>query len=401
MQTLLSIFPALNSYEYRLYFGAQLVSLIGTWLQMVAEGWLVWELTKSAFWVGTITAIGFLPVLLFSLFGGVIVDRFHKRDLLIFTSSLAMVLAFTLGILTISNLITVWMIAILAFILGIVNALDLPTRQSFTIEMVGKEALPSAISLNMGMFNSSRVIGPAIAGLLIARIGVGGAFFVNGLSFIAPLIALSLIKIKSDLPKVHPHPIAAIKEGLSYTFSHPLIKSLIIFSAFFSIFGFSYTTIMPFLAESVFNQGPQGLGIMYAFSGLGALIGTFLVHPLSKKFDELNLIFFGTLIFVIALIVFAITSNFTVALIALMFQGVAVSFPFALTMSGIQHHVDNHVRGRVSSIFMIAFLGMQPIGSFQVGFLTEHFGHTFALIFGAIIVLIASIYLKTHLKYKS
>src|SRR5258708_3787714 len=234
LEKLFQAFPAFKFRDYRLYFFGQLVSLVGTWLQLVAESWLVLQLTNSAFWVGVVTALGFLPVLLFGLFGGVIVDRFHTRQLLIFTNIGAMTLALILGTLILTGHVTVFAVAILAFLLGVVNALDMPARQSFTMEIVGREVLPSAIALNMGMFNSSRVIGPALAGFLIYKFGTGPAYILNGLSFLAAIAALLLMKTKSVLPEEHSHPIQAIKEGLSYTKNHKLIRNLIIFMAFFS-----------------------------------------------------------------------------------------------------------------------------------------------------------------------
>ncbi len=397
---LLETFPAFRSKNYRLYFASQLVSLVGTWLQIIAQSWLVLQLTNSAFMVGLISALGFLPILFFSLFGGVIVDHFRKRDLLIFTNATSMVLALILGFAALFNLVTIPLIAVLSFLLGVVNALDMPTRQSFTIEMVGREALPSAIALNMGMFNASRVIGPAIAGLLIARFGNAGAFILNGLSFIAPIIALLLMHVSTDVPNTHFNPLPAIKEGLIYTFNHSLIKSLIIFTTFLSIFGFSYATILPVIAKNIFNQGADGLGIMYAASGIGALAGTALIGVTTKKFSALQLIVAGTIVFALALIAFSLTANFTLALVLLFIQGIAMTLPFAMINSSIQHHVEDSVRGRVSSIYTLAFMGMQPFGSFQVGFLADRFGSPFALQMGAVVTLLAVGYLAYSLRVK-
>lgn len=398
MSKIYQAFPAFQNREYRLYFFGQLISLVGTWLQLVAEQWLVLGLTNSAFMVGLVAALGFTPVLLFGLFGGVIVDRFHTRQLLIFTNSSAMILALILGFLILTNLISVPIIMVMAFLLGCVNAIDMPARQSFTIEIVGRELLPSAIALNMGMFNSSRVLGPALAGLLIAKFGIGPAYIINGVSFIAAIFSLLVMKVQSDLPAEHPHPLQAIKEGLVYTKNHQLIRTIIIFMVFFSIFGFSYGTILPVIAKNIFQQNAAGLGIMYTASGIGALLGTFIVFPLSKKLDELKLIAGGTLTFLVALVLFSITTNFTWGLILLAIQGIALSFPWAMLMSAVQKHVENHVRGRVSSISTLAMLGMQPIGSFQIGFFAEKFGPPFALQLGSFIVFLATIFLIFSLR---
>ncbi|OGK58429.1 hypothetical protein A3H86_03640 [Candidatus Roizmanbacteria bacterium RIFCSPLOWO2_02_FULL_41_9] len=217
-EKVLTMFPAFHSRNYRLYFSGQLISLIGTWLQVVAEGWLVLEMTNSPFSIGLVAAAASFPTLLFSLFGGVIVDRFSKRKIIIFTQVSAMVMALIYGLLTVFHLITVEEIIILAFLLGVVNSLDSPARQAFVVELVSKDQLASAISLNSGTFNAARVIGPSIAGILIGLVGTGGAFIINGLSYLAVIFALNKIDTKEETVKDLPHPIKAIKEGLTYSF---------------------------------------------------------------------------------------------------------------------------------------------------------------------------------------
>lgn len=397
IKNVLKAFPAFRSKNYRLYFSGQLISLIGTWLQMVAQSWLVLQLTKSAFMVGLVSALGFLPVMFFSLFGGVLVDRFHKRELIIYTQVAEMTLAFILGILTLVGLINVWLVAFLAFLLGIVNAIDMPARQAFTIEMVGRQFLPSAIALNMGVFNTARVIGPALAGGLIAYVGNGGAFIINGLTFLAPIAALSAMRIKSNLPEVHPDTFQAIKIGLRYVYHHSLIKNLLIFTTATAIFGWSYSTIMPVVAQDVFLQDASGLGVMYASAGLGALTGAIFVSGFAANFSAASLILGGNLIFVISVILFSLTGNFSLALIYLFFSGIGLAIQIALLNTTIQHNVEHSLRGRVMSIYSLAFLGMFPLGSFQVGFLAEHFGSQFAIRVGAIILLAFATYLHFSL----
>ncbi len=210
-QKITSFFPALRNKNYQLYFMGQLVSLIGTWLQIVAQGWLVLELTNSVFLIGLVAAVSTLPTLLFSLFGGVIVDRFNKQKIITFTQTASMLLALVLGLLTVFKIINVWQIMILAFLLGVVNAVDMPARQAFVVEMVGKSDLASAIALNSGIFNGARVIGPSIAGILIGLVGTGGAFILNAASYLAVILALFYIKAKAIVHKNHPHPMLAIK----------------------------------------------------------------------------------------------------------------------------------------------------------------------------------------------
>ncbi|MFH1894610.1 MAG: MFS transporter [Patescibacteria group bacterium] len=378
--------PALQSRNYRIYFIGQFISLVGSWLQIVAQGWLVWQLTKSALALGIITAIGALPVLFFSLFGGVIVDRFPKRKILVLTQVSSMALALTLGLLTLSNWINVWQIAIVAFLLGIVNAVDAPARQAFVIEMVNKkEHLSSAIALNSGIFNGARVIGPAIAGVLIAVFGVGWAFIINGISYVGVIGALLSMKIKETKNQVHPRAISAIKEGVSYALKHPLIKVLLIFTGVVSVFGWSYITIMPFVSETIFHMGAGGLSYLYAAAGAGALLGVVMVSMLSNRINPLIFILGGNAVFTAGIILFTLTTNFAVALFFLLFAGAGLLSQFSMMNVTIQKSVVQKYRGRVMSLYTLMFLGLTPLGSFQVGFFTEHFGSGFAIRLGAVI----------------
>lgn len=388
MQKFLKTFPALKHKNYRLFFIGQFVSLIGTWLQMVAQGWLVFTLTNSAFWVGMVAAAASFPVLAFSLFGGVIVDRFDKRKIIIFTQIVSMILAFILGGLTVAGVINIFEITVLAFLLGVVTVLDNPARQAFVIEMVGKEDLASAIALNSGIFNGARIIGPGIAGLLIALFGVGETFLINGVSYVAVIIALLFIGTRTILPETHPHPLKAIKEGLRYSFSHPTIRTLLFFAAVSSIFGWSYATIMPVIAQTIFHQGATGLGYLYSATGVGAVLGTVFVSAFSKKISPRFFILGGSVLFAVSLILFSLTTSLKFALPLLFFSGLGLVSHFAMINSTIQHLVSDHVRGRVMSIYMLMFLGMQPLGSFQVGFMAEHFGSSWAIRFGAFVILI-------------
>lgn len=377
--------------------------MIGTWLQVVALGWLVLKLTNSVFLIGLVAAVATLPTLLFSLFGGVIVDRFPKIKILIFTQFLAMILAFILGLLTIFNVIELWEIIVLSFLLGLVTALDVPARQAFTIEMVGKENLPSAISLNSGIFNGARVIGPGIAGFLIAIFGVGGAFILNGLSYIAVIIALLLMRVASVVHETHPNPLQAIKEGVHYSAKHPIIRTLLIFAGIVSIFGWSYTTILPFIVEHTFHMGAEGLGYMYAASGIGALFATVVVSAFAKKISSTFFILGGNTLFAVGAILFSLTSNAYLAYLFLFIAGFGLLAEFAMMNTMIQSLVEDRYRGRVLSIYTIMFLGLTPLGNLQIGYLAEHFGTGFAIQFGAVIILIFGllVYLKGLLKNNS
>lgn len=402
----LKAFPAFKHKNYRLFFSGQLISLVGTWLQIVALGWLVLELTNSAFWVGTISALSLLPVLIFGIFGGVIVDRYNKKMLLYITQTLSMILALILGFLTVFNLINLWEIGILAFLLGTVTALDHPARQTFVVEMVGKEDLASAIALNSTTFNASRVIGPGVAGILIKLIGTGGTFILNGLSFIAVIIALYFIKVSKESPKAHPHPMAAIKEGLRYSFTHPVIKMLLIFSAVTSIFGWSYSTILPVIVQNIYHKDAAALGYLYSATGAGALLSAFIVSAYSKKINPLVFILGGNTAFAVSLVLFSLTKSFLLALPILFVSGAGLIMQFSMINTTIQHMVSDNIRGRVLSIYTLMLFGMAPFGSFQIGIVADRFGSPFAIQLGALIVFAYGIYVflnrnRVRLSYKN
>ena len=387
----LNAFPAFRSRNYQLYFSGQLTSLIGTWLQIVAMGWLVLKMTNSAFLIGLITALGSLPSLFFTLFGGVLIDRFPKKKILFITQSAAMVLAFILGILTVFQLINIWEIGVIAFLLGTVAAIDIPARQAFVSELVTKDQLSSAIALNSATFNAARVIGPGIAGLLIAWIGTGGAFLINALSYIAVIAALILIKTENKTAEIKTGTFTAIKEGLAYSFSHPVIRLLIIFTAVSSVFGWSYSTVMPLIAEKDFHMDASGLGYMYTAGGFGALMATLLIGIFSKKISSIYFIIGGNSLFSLSIIFFSYTSNLMTALILLFFAGFGLLSQFAMINTTIQRLVKSEFRGRVLSIYIFMFMGLTPLGNFEVGLLSEHMGTGFAIRFGAFIVFLFGI----------
>ncbi len=391
---IMAAFPALKSRNYQLYFAGQLISLTGTWLQIVAEGWLVFTLTNSAFFVGLDAAMATLPTLLFSLFGGVIVDRYPKKKILFFTQSSAMVLALILGMLTVLKIVNVWEVITLSFLLGMVNAVDSPARQAYVVELVeDKSTLSSAIALNSGMFNAARVIGPTIAGILIAITGTGMAFILNGISYIAVIIALVFINTAETIMQHDLNPLQAIKEGVVYTLNHPTIRLLLILSGIVSIFGWSYSTLMPVIATQIFHFGATGLGYLYAAGGFGALLGTFLISAFSHKIRPSIYIVGGNFLFIIGLLLFTFTSHPILAAITLFFTGLGLVSQFSMTNSTIQHSVEDKMRGRVMSLYTLVFIGFGPFGNLEIGYMAEHFGTEFAIRLNVIVVLVFAIYL--------
>jgi MFS family permease len=386
-------FPALQSRNYRIYFFGQFFSLIGTWLQAVAQGWLVLQLTSSPFQIGLVAALGTIPSLLFSLFGGVLVDRFSKKKVLYFTQSASMLLALALGIITNAGLATVTVIGMAAFLMGTVNAVDAPARQSLVPELVQKPHLASAIALNSGIFNAARVIGPGLAGLLIAWAGIGGAFIANGLSYIAVLIALFFVRIQQQPTGVALRPLAAIREGISYSFSHPVIRVLLIFVGMVSIFGWSYSTIMPVIARETYGLDAKGLGYLYSAIGLGALLATYLVGSRGGTLPPVVFIVGGNTLFAISLTLFSFTSHFPLALVLLFFIGLGLLAQASMTNTVVQGMVKQEFRGRVMSLYVLMFLGMAPVGNFEIGYLTEHFGVRTAFRINAAVVFLTGLYI--------
>ncbi|WP_132053623.1 MFS transporter [Pseudocnuella soli] len=404
-----SVFPALQNSNYRIYFSGQLVSVIGTWLQIVAQGWLVLQLTQSAFLIGLVAALATTPSLLFSLFGGVIVDRFPKKRILFFTQLTNTALALTLGILTILGLASIPIICVLAFCMGTVNALDAPARQAFIPEVVTKDELASAVALNSAVFNAGRVIGPVIAGILIAVVGTGWAFIANAVSYAAVLIALRFMHIKPSPPSPPQHPFTAIRQGIQYAFAHPIIRVLLVYVAILSIFGWSYSTLMPIIAQTGFGLGATGLGWLYTATGLGSLLATLVVSAGAKRIRPTYFVVGGAVIFSISLMFFAQTNSVKAALPLLFLVGMGLISQSAMTTTMIQSMVESQFRGRVMSIYVLMFLGMSPVGNFLVGFLSDRLGYATAITINAGVVLVAGLSLlllrnkirAAYLTYKS
>lgn len=390
-------FPAFGYKNYRIFFAAQLVSLTGTWMETVSEGYLAFQMTHSPLWVGIIAGLGNLPTTLLALVGGTLVDRYPKRNILRFTQSFQMVTATTLGIIVLSGHITLPILGVMVFLMGLVNAVDQPARISLPIDLVERRHLHSATALNMSIYNSARIIGPAIAGLLIFSVGTGWAFLLNGLSFIAPVIAFNLIDFAPFIEKPHLGTWPSIKEGLHYAFTHKMIRFLFFYMAMIGIFGWSYTTMLPVIAANIFHKDASGLGLLFSAAGAGTVLGAITVSAYSRRFNPYKLILFGGLVYSIALFLFTLHSIYLLALGMLFIVGFGQAYQNSTLQATIQRHVDDNFRGRVSSIQALMMQGMQPIGSFQVGLVATYMGPQFAVAVGAIVIFIAAIllYLKT------
>jgi len=396
----LSLFPAFKYKNYQLYIFAQLITVSGTWMQQVAQAWLVLQLTHSAFLVGVVAAARNLPtLLLFGLFGGAVVDRFKKKKTILFLTKIcAMLLAIVLSLLTFADVITLTQIAILAFLLGVVDAIDNPARQVFVAGMVEKQDLSSAIAINSGVFNAARFIGPSIAGFLIFLIEPAGVFMVNAIGYFAVIIALVFIKEKEIILKVEANPIKSIKEGLSYSFSHPTIRSLLIFGAVSSIFGWSFSTILPVVARDDFGLGAVELGYMYSAFGIGSVVATVFVSIFANRVNKITYIIAGSFLFSLSMITFSYSSQFSFSLFLLFLAGLGLISQFAMMNATIQHIVPDNIRGRVMSIHVLMLIGVLPLGSLEAGFMAEHFGSLFAIGLGAFIVFFYGIFMAIKRK---
>lgn len=380
--------PALQYRDYRLYFYGQLVSFSGSWLQGVAYGWLIFQLTHSAFWLGADAAVGSLPVLFLSLIGGSLVDRYNRKKILLITQSSMLFIALTLGILTVTHLMTIPILLTLTLLSGIANAIDNPASNAFVVDIVAKDDLPSAIGLNSTMFNTGRVLGPAAAGFLVALVGVGNVFFVNAASFLAILVSLWMIKVQKVAPaKPKENQLSAIKQGVHYAATHPKINRLLLTAAIGAIFCSSQATIMPIFATKVFASGSQALGILLSATGIGALCGSLFVSSYSKKIKPSLVMLYGCGIFIIGMFAFSFTKNVLVASSWLFFAGLGMTVQFSTMYATIQRHVKEEFRGRVSSIYVLLFIGLGPVGNLFIGTAATILGAQMAVRLASLIML--------------
>ena len=386
-----STFSALRHRNFQLYFGGQLISNIGTWMQIIAQGWVVYQIGHSELILGLVAFASAIPVLMISPWGGVIVDRVSRRNLLIATQTGAMLLAFTLAALTFAGVVKEWHVIVLAALLGVVNAFDAPARQAFVPEMVGKKDLPNAIALNSIMFNSARVIGPAIAGLTLAVVGAAWCFTINGISFFAVIIGLWLMKLPPH--KVVQNPDSSWQQlvsGVQYAAGHREISALILLSLVFSIFGISYFTVLPAFVEKVLHQGAMAYGWVNAASGLGAVCGAFLLANHVSNGRRGQLLVWTNIAFPLILIAFAFTSLLPLSLILAFGLGAGFMVQFTTINTLLQTLVDDKFRGRVMGLYTITFFGFAPFGNLMIGFLGEKFGLGFAITLFALCSLILS-----------
>ncbi|HLB81593.1 MAG TPA: MFS transporter [Gemmatimonadales bacterium] len=376
-------FGALAHRNFRLFFLGQGISLVGTWMQNIAQGWLVLELTNSPFYVGLVSALGSLGVLLLTLYGGLIVDQVNKHRLVILTQALSMLPAFALAGLVWSRAVVVWHVAALAAFLGVVNAFDIPARQAFIVDLVGKQDLTNAIALNSSAFNAARVIGPAVAGVLIGALGVGACFFLNGVSYLAVIAGLLAMRLPPHVRTPRTWSASTgLSEAVAFIRGDRRVSSLVVLMALFSIFGFPYFVMMPVFARDVLHRGAAGYGLLMTAVGIGALIGALAVALLDRRIRKGPTLIAAGGSFGLLLVAFALSRVYLVSVVLLGLTGATMIVNNALTNATIQTLVPDDLRGRVMGFYSFVFVGLAPLGSLQVGALAERIGPPVAVALG-------------------
>ncbi|HET9282598.1 MAG TPA: MFS transporter [Candidatus Angelobacter sp.] len=384
-------FRALRHRNYKLFFSGQLISLIGTWMDQIAESWLVYRLTGSALLLGTVAFASQIPVFLLAPIGGALADRYDRRKLLIGTQSSMMVLTFILAWLTLSHRVHIWHVVTLAALTGVVNALDLPARQAFVVDMVAREDLVNAIALNSSMFNGARVIGPAAAGLVVAAIGEGWCFFANGVSFIAVIVGLILMRMERPRLAIEGSPLENIIEGFHFVAHAGPVRALMLLLGLVSFTALPYAVLMPLFADQILHGGPKALGLLMGCSGVGALGGALTlatrktVHGLGK-WVAVACAGFGT-----SLLLFTFSRTLWLSGFFLVPAGFCAMIQMASSNTLIQSMVPDRLRGRVMSVYAMTFMGMAPLGSLLAGSLAHTLGPSVTVAIGGSIAVVGAI----------
>jgi len=386
-------FTALNYRNYRLYFWGQIISLFGTWMQTTAQGFLIFQLTHSAAYLGLIGFANGLPTWLFMLYAGVIADRYPRRRLMIITQSFMAGLAFILAFLTATNLVRPWHIILLAFALGTVNAFDAPARHAIVTDLVDdKEDMPNAIALNAAMFNAALVTGPALAGIIYALLGPEWCFIINGLSFFAVIAALAAM---TPGPKREPKAPSSVwgdlREGIRYAFSHRIILTIIGLVGIVSLLGMTFASIFPAWAVNVLKGNAATNGLLFSARGLGALVSSLFIASLGRFQFKGKLLTAGSVLFPVMLMAFSFTRSLPLSLIMLVGAGGAAVLVLNVANCLVQTIVDDRLRGRVMSIYSLTFFGFFPLGSLLVGITAEKLGEPTALAINAAVLMVFAV----------
>ncbi len=385
---------ALQHRNFQLFFAGQLVSLIGTWMQSTAQLWLVYKLTGSAALLGVFGFANQIPILLLASLGGYVADHYDRHCGVVWTQAASMVLAFLLSVLTLTGRIRVWQIIVIAFLVGVVNAFDVPIRQAFLVQMVGREDLPNAIALNSAIFNGARVVGPAVAGFAIVWIGEGRCFFLNGISFLAVIAALLAMRMaRKAIAPAEGSAIRNFVEGFRFAMSDLPIRSALLLLALLSLLGLQYSVFLPIFATDILHRGARGMGLLMSFAGVGALLGA-LHFAARTSYKGLARWIAGTsAAAATGLILFSQSRVFWLSAAVLFFVGFAATVQMAATNTVTQSRVPDALRGRVMAVYATMFMGIQPVGALLAGGVAKHIGAPMTLaIFGVVLLLGAIVF---------
>lgn len=383
-------FKALRHRNFRLFYTGQMISLTGSWMQSVAFSWLVLVLTNSSFYLGLVGALQTLPVLLFSFLGGVVADHTSKWRLMFITQAALMLLALALGLLVDLELITIWALCLIVFLSGTVMAFDIPARQAFIVELVGKPDLPNAIALNSTLFNATRVLGPAVGGAIIAAVGMANCFFLNAVSFLAVLLALALLKLPPS-PKASWKPfLHAWKELLDYLWTKRELRLVLLMMTLVAILAMPYYVLLPMLARDTLGVGPRGFGILMAASGLGAFLGGLTLARRLQSRPPMPSFLAGIGLFLLGLIGLGLCRNYYAALVFIFMSGFGMVTQMSTGNSLLQLNVPDELRGRLMSLFGLIVMGFAPVGSIIYGVTAHYTGPGPAISGGSLLAALAA-----------
>src|SRR5271157_4764989 len=383
---------ALRHRNFQLFFAGQLISLVGTWMQTVAQSWLVYRLTGSTLLLGTVGFASQIPVFLVAPIGGTVADRANRHRIVIATQTASMVLAFILAVLTLTHRIQVWQIMVLAAGLGVVNAFDIPARQAFLMDMVGREDLMNAIALNSSMFNGARIIGPAVAGIVVAWVGEGWCFFANAVSYIAVIAGLLMMKITHPVSLANEgSPIEHILEGFRFVARAAPLRSLLLLLGLVSLVGMPYSVLMPVFASQILHGGAKALGWLMGATGVGALLGALTLATRSGLKGLGSVIAMCAAGFGVSLIAFAASEMFWLSLILLLPVGFTMMVQMASTNTLLQSMVADQMRGRVVALYTMMFMGVAPFGAFFAGAIAHRIGAPWTVAIGGAACIVGAV----------
>ncbi len=391
-------FRALRHRNFQLFAAGQTVSLIGTFMQTVAQSWLVYRLTRSEWLLGAAWFCTQIPVFVLAPIGGLAADRYSRHRIVVATQTVAMIQALSLAALTLTGRVQVWHILAFAVMLGVVNAFDMPGRQSLLIQMTGKEDLLSAISLNSAIFNAARVIGPAIAGFVVALAGEGLCFLFNGISFIAVIAALLAMKLPPYAPRAVTSPWRDIADGFRYAHQTPFVRTVLSMVAAITISGMPALVLMPFFAEDIFHRGSRGLGFLLGAMGAGAVIGTLWLGRRGKTSGLMTVMFTGAATLGLAFLTISASTSFYLALAAMLVVGFSIMRQNASANTLIQTFIPDHYRGRIMALYSMTVVGIGPFGSLAAGALANRIGVRWTVAAGGALALAAAAIFRIRIR---